>query len=280
MKSCKFCSSRNIIKYGQVKGGQRWWCNDCHRKFADNGAIPRMKIHREHMALAVSMYFDGFAIKDIREKLDLNYHNRGASSSINDWIIRSSLKVAKEMERLSPRVGDTWLAGSTVCNIGTKDIYLWNVIDKDTRYLMAAGMSFQPGTQYAAEVVKLAVERVSKAPQTVLVEQYDEYQGCLDFGSGEVKPVRPFPTDQDHDLIEYLNGQLVHHSELLQGLRNIEKAKIVTEGWLCHHNCFKRCNDINGELPSKLTGVDKSLSFDLLAYFARVRRIIEATPQS
>jgi len=34
--ACKFCGSRNIIRYGRFRGIQRYFCNDCQRKFADN----------------------------------------------------------------------------------------------------------------------------------------------------------------------------------------------------------------------------------------------------
>jgi transposase-like protein len=238
-----------------------------------------MKIHREYMALAVSMYFDGFSIKDIRKTLDLQYNISCASSSIYEWIIRSSRKVANEMEKCTPKVGDTWLAGATVFNIGNKDAYLWNVIDKNTRYIISAGISFQPGTQYAAEIVKLAMHRARKTPQVILVEQHDEYQGYLDYLSGNVNPKQQ-SIEYDYALIKYLHAQLIHHAKLLHGIRNLDKAKTISDGLLCHHNFFKRCNDINGVFPSELTGVDKSISYSLLAYFKRVRRIIEASPQS
>jgi transposase-like protein len=36
---CKYCQSRNTVKYGKVKGVQRWWCKDCKRKFAGTDTV-------------------------------------------------------------------------------------------------------------------------------------------------------------------------------------------------------------------------------------------------
>ena len=35
--ACKHCQSQNVMKYGTVKGVQRYWCKDCERTFVNNG---------------------------------------------------------------------------------------------------------------------------------------------------------------------------------------------------------------------------------------------------
>ena len=39
---CKYCDSNNVIRYGHFKDSQGWWCKVCHRKFADDDALPGM----------------------------------------------------------------------------------------------------------------------------------------------------------------------------------------------------------------------------------------------
>lgn len=43
---CKYCQSKNIRKYGLVKGIQRYYCNDCRRKFVSGNTIPKMQTPR------------------------------------------------------------------------------------------------------------------------------------------------------------------------------------------------------------------------------------------
>jgi hypothetical protein len=41
--ACKYCGSKNVIRYGHFRGIQRFWCNDCQRKSADNDTLPNMQ---------------------------------------------------------------------------------------------------------------------------------------------------------------------------------------------------------------------------------------------
>lgn len=63
--TCKYCSSRNVIKYGHFRGIQRFFCKDCKRKFADNDALPKMKTPISEVAAALNMYYGGMPIDAI-----------------------------------------------------------------------------------------------------------------------------------------------------------------------------------------------------------------------
>lgn len=55
--ACKYCGSKNVIKWGTFRGIQRFWCKDCQRKFADNDALPNMQTPIEQIGSAVGMYY-------------------------------------------------------------------------------------------------------------------------------------------------------------------------------------------------------------------------------
>ena len=67
--NCKYCSSPNVIKFGTFQGIQRYWCNDCKRKFADNQALPTMKTPIKHIASALSCYYGGMSLDPIQRHL-------------------------------------------------------------------------------------------------------------------------------------------------------------------------------------------------------------------
>lgn len=56
---CKYCGSRNIIKWGQYHGIQRFFCKDCKRKFADNMALPNMQTPIDQVGSALGMFYEG-----------------------------------------------------------------------------------------------------------------------------------------------------------------------------------------------------------------------------
>lgn len=47
---CKYCQSKNVIKYGKYKEVQRYFCKDCRRKFANPDAIPKMQYSTSKIA--------------------------------------------------------------------------------------------------------------------------------------------------------------------------------------------------------------------------------------
>ena len=83
---CKFCYSSNIIRYGHFKGMQRWWCKDCQRKFADNGATPYMKTNTEQVSTALGMYYEGISLNAICRQLQQRYHNYSSNSTVYEWV--------------------------------------------------------------------------------------------------------------------------------------------------------------------------------------------------
>ncbi len=42
-ETCKYCDSKQIVRFGHYHGIQRWWCKDCKPKFVNNDALPGMK---------------------------------------------------------------------------------------------------------------------------------------------------------------------------------------------------------------------------------------------
>ena len=40
---CKYCASKDVVKYGSYESKQRYWCKVCKRKFIPNDSLFRMK---------------------------------------------------------------------------------------------------------------------------------------------------------------------------------------------------------------------------------------------
>ncbi len=104
---CKRCGSNNVVKFGRLKGVQRWLCKDCRYKFADNKAFPGMKIPAEQIAWAVCMYYEGIAFKEICRYLQQTYNSYPSDSTVYGWIDRFTKKTLEAASKVKPKVGDT-----------------------------------------------------------------------------------------------------------------------------------------------------------------------------
>ena len=106
---CKFCNSKNIIKYGSFRGIQRWWCKNCQRKFADNNALPGMKTDLRPITFAVGSYYDGVPVIIIIQEIEKNHCIYASDSTIVKWIDKFSKMAAEDTKDDNPRVGNTWI---------------------------------------------------------------------------------------------------------------------------------------------------------------------------
>jgi len=68
--ACKYCQSSNVIKFGTYKGIQRYFCNDCGRKFV-LGTLPKMKTPVPWIASAMDMYYRGMPLDSIQGRMEL-----------------------------------------------------------------------------------------------------------------------------------------------------------------------------------------------------------------
>jgi len=106
---CKFCGSRNVIKYGTFKGIQRFFCKDCKRKFADNDALPKMKTPINEVATALNMYYGGMPIDAIQTQLKMQYGKYLSEPAIYKWITRFTKEAIVKARDFKPEVGNVWL---------------------------------------------------------------------------------------------------------------------------------------------------------------------------
>lgn len=86
--SCKYCGSKNVIKWGNFRGIQRFFCKDCQRKFADNDALPNMQTPTEQVGAALSMYYEGHSLNKVRRLLSQIYNSYPSDSSVYRWLSR------------------------------------------------------------------------------------------------------------------------------------------------------------------------------------------------
>jgi len=254
---CKFCNSENIIKYGKFRGIQRYFCNDCKRKFADNDALPNMKTSTDQVGAALNMYYEGMSLNAIRRQLDQTHRNYPSDSTVYEWIERFSKEAIDEAKRYKPNVGDIWIADETVLKIDGKNIWFWDIIDAKTRFLLASHVSANRGTREAKALMEKAQARAGKTPKIVLTDKLAAYIDGIEQALGaDAKHIqsKPFTVKDSTNLIERFHGTLKARTKVMRGLKEIETAKLFTDGWLVHYNFF-RPHETLGKTPAEAAGI-------------------------
>jgi len=111
---CKFCGSRNVIRYGHYRNIQRFFCKDCKRKFADNDALPNMQTPIDQVGAAIGMYYEGQSLNKVCRLLTQIYHSYPSDSTVYRWIAKFTKRAVNEARDYKLDVGNVWVADETV----------------------------------------------------------------------------------------------------------------------------------------------------------------------
>ncbi len=257
---CKYCGSKEIVKYGSVHGVQRWFCKKCNRKFVDNNSLPRMKATVEQIASVIDMYYSGMSLRQISRHLDHMGKDKPSASTIYRWVVRFSKQAAESTNKYIPNVGNVWVADETMLKIGGKKIWLYDIIDEKTRFLLATHMALSRRIVDAETLMKKAMERAGgQIPRFVLTDHNNSYPDGIEFAfENRVRhiPVKGITAEVNTNLIERFHSTLKSREKVARGLKKPQSAKRILEGWLVFYNFFRPHESLNDKTPAQKAGID------------------------
>ena len=256
---CKFCGSPYVVRNGKSrKGVQNWLCRTCGKAFVDNKALPGMRSPMDYVGSTLYLYYTGSSLNEIRRHIEQQCNVLLSDATIYNWVTRFTKVAKSEAEKHTPKVGNTWIANETVLKIGGKKYWLWDIIDSDTRFLLATHLSLTRMTRDAQKLMKLASERAGRTPEVVITDKLASYlDGIeLEFGA-ETKHIRSKPfTDQDStNLIERFHGTLKDRTKVMRGMKTAESARLILDGWLVYYNFFRPHESLKDKSPAEVAGI-------------------------
>ena len=256
--TCRFCGSKNLIKYGTYHGSQRVMCKDCGRKSGTNNALPYMQTPTDQVGAALGMYFEGQSLNSIGRIMPQVFNAYPADSTVYRWLERfvpSALDEAKASGK--PNVGEEWIADETVLTINGKKIWCFDIIDSQTRYLLAYHLASTRTMRAARTLFEKASECAGKAPKRIITDGLNVYEDAceLTFGS-DSKHVKstPFVETDSTNRIERWHGTLKDRLKTMRGLRDLKTARLVLDGWLLHYN-YLRPHEALERTPAEAAGI-------------------------
>jgi len=256
---CKFCGSLYVVKNGTRRGTQYWLCKNCGRGFVDNKALPKMRYPIEAIASAVYQYYAGLSLNEIRGYIDQQYHFLPSDSAIYGWVTRFTKTAIDEANKYTPKVGDTWVADETVIKVGGKKLWLIDIIDSETRYLLATRLSETRGKKDIALLMRKAYLKAGKAPKRILTDGLKVYPDAVDlvFG-GETRHIvsKPFVVVDSTNVIERFQGTLKDRTKVMRGFKKPNTASLILDGWLVYYNYLRPHESLGDKTPARIAGIN------------------------
>lgn len=167
-------------------------------------------------------------------------------------------KAVKMMESYKPKVSDTWIADETAIKFNDKLYWIWDIIDHDTRFLLASYLTPNRGTKEAQMLMELAAKRAGKIPKRVITDKLAAYLDGIELVFGaDTKHIQngPFEKEDDTNLIERFQGTIKDRTKVVRGYKTLPTARLILDGFLIHYNFFRPHISLKGRTPAEVAGI-------------------------
>jgi len=265
---CPKCGSIRVVKFGNYNGKQLYKCKDCKTKFRE-GFLKKAKYSPETITLTLDLYFSGLSVRKITRTLNDHFDMALAKSTVYHWIETFVPRISEYVNSLAPRLSDTWQTDELFVKMkgGVKDTqynqksmaFLWNVMDRKTRFLLASRLSTHRNVNGAVGAFNEA-RKVAKdsQPERIFADKLNAYPQAMTYWEGESKPelVAKMGVGKPHannNRIERLNGTLRERVKVQRGWKSMKTP--LAEGARIHYNFVKPHEALEGQTPAERAGV-------------------------
>src|SRR3989344_2603533 len=179
---CPQCEGQNLKKDGTRKTTmglkQRWMCQDCGKHFV-NEPVRKVKGNTDCIITAIDLYMKGVSYRGIADSIRQFYGLKVTHPTIMNWVNTFMGKINAYVDTMQPQVGDTWHADEQFIRAKGKQEYVWNVLDGDTRFLLASNESQTRATKDARETFQKAKAIAGKKAKTVITDGSFSYEQAV-----------------------------------------------------------------------------------------------------
>ncbi len=257
---CPSCKSLDICKAGirksKARTTQRYRCLSCTSRFVLE-PIKSLKADTKMICLVMDLYYKGLSLRDIKDTIYQFYNFDVNHESIRRWIRRFSRILNTYTNTLNPAVSTHWNADEQM--IPTKKhndfIYTWNVIDNETRYLLAARATPTRDKRDAFKVMKEAGINARIRPELITTDKLPSYVGgirkafnlnvALDKKTKH-RSILGHRREFNNNVIERYHSQFREFDKVRRG---INKVQDYTDGHRVFHNMIRPQRD--GKTPAQ-----------------------------
>lgn len=261
---CDKCGSIRVMKYGHSANKQVYKCKDCHRKFRYS-SLKKVKFSPELITLSLDLYFSGLSLRKISRNVNDHFDINLNFSTIYTWIQRYIPLISNYVNSLKPQLGDTWHADELFVKLkegekerrgDTKIAYLWNIMDKESRFLIASKLSKHRNVEGCIQAFNEAIHNShGQMPQKVHTDSHRAYVDGLKVFGG-VEHIAKCGINKPHsnnNKIERLNGTLRERTKVQRGWKS--KKSAIAEGQRIYYNFVKPHEILYGKTPAEKAGI-------------------------
>jgi len=261
---CIFCHSANIKKdglrhnkYGNI---QRFFCNDCLKRFTINQGFEGMKSSPQIITSAMQLYFSGESLRNVAKSLKV-MGIKVSHVAVYKWIEKYTLLMKQYLEKIKPNVSDTWRADEVWIKVSGDMKYLFALMDDETRFWIAQEVATTKEGHDARGLFHEAKVVAGKRPQTIITDGLKSYHEAYNAEYFTLKNPRTkhintikLAGDMNNNKMERINGEIRDREKVMRGLKKDDTC--ILQGMQIFHNYVRPHEALKGKTPADACGIE------------------------
>ncbi|GBE18202.1 integrase core domain protein [archaeon BMS3Abin16] len=284
---CPKCEGFDVIKNGfrKNKSGKKpmFICKECNKKFSlkDEG-FENMKFSPEIVSKALDLYFKGTSLRKVADHIK-QFHNVNISHVIiYYWIKRYTKIISEYVNELNPELGDMWATDEMAIRVKhdgvcwgrkttgktmskSKWVWMWNVLDNETRFLIATMVSKKKKVSDATKLFKQAKDNAGKKPKVVTTDGlpvyhkafqkvfWDHHLSCEHISEVGIED------KINNNRVERFHGSVRDRDKVMRAMHNPDTSSEMLDGFRAYYNYIRPHMALDGKTPAEMAGIDLKL---------------------
>lgn len=252
------------MKNGKVKGKQQYLCKTCKHQFIDGSNFPKMRTKSKIISISLDWYFEGFSVRKIQNQIAKVFEVSVSQVTIWKWITKYSNLVKNYVMTLKPQLSGFWHEDETVIPCEGQNIWFWEMIDEDTKFLVASHVSETRTLEDTIAIFKKALQQSKVRPKAVFVDGSHVYHRAFNKVFYTLKKAtRPelvqrvgVRTRETNNMVERLHGTLKDRTKPMRGFKDFDSTKAILEGYTVHYNFVRLHQSLKGKTPAQASGLE------------------------
>lgn len=267
---CDRCKSNHIIKRGirQTKQGirQRYECKECGRRFTHE-PIKHRKAETKLIALTMDLYFKGLSLRKITDTIYQFYGVKVNHVTISRWINTFMGKIKEYTDTKTPRaraLSDVWHVDEQKFKTKKDEwLWVWNVMDRDSRFILANNVTDTRYTDDARTVLKKAKECAGVKPHYILTDGLQAYRNAIKkefYSNRDPKGTQHIrcaglTSKTNNNVIERYHGTYRERDKVMRAIDNNDTARKMMDCWRVYYNFIREHSALDGLTPANAAGI-------------------------
>jgi len=237
-----------------------------------------MKYDPQIITATIDLYFKGVSLRKISDHLRQLYGLQVDFSTVYRWINRYVKLMTEYLATVTPQLSGEFHADEMKVKIAGEWKWLWSIMDKDTRFMLASQITEKRESEDARRLFAKAKTIVKVKPQAVVTDGLPAYRDAFNKEFFTLRKPRTehishirLAGDINNNPIERLQGTRRERDKVLRGMKIDETP--IREGFDIYYNYVRPHMSLEGKTPAEKANIN--LDLDRNKWLSLIRKSLE-----